>query len=67
MFDGVGGGEWLVLLAVVFVVTGPKSLPKVVRELGRYYAKIKRIAEHFRRELLDMEKEAVDIESKFPE
>lgn len=67
MFDGVGGGEWLVLLAVLFVVTGPKSLPKAVRELGRCYAKLKRMAEHFRRELLDMEREQGDIESKFPQ
>lgn len=67
MFDGVGGGEWLVLLAVVLVVTGPRSLPKAVRELGRYYAKFRRMAEHFRRELMDMEQEPGDIESKFPQ
>ena len=67
MFDGVGGGEWLVLLAVLLVVTGPKSLPKVVRELGRCYAKFRRMAEHFRRELADMEQDTVDIESKFPQ
>lgn len=68
MFGGIGGGEWLVLLAVLFVVIGPKSLPKAVRSLGRYYAKFRRIAENFRRELLDLDRESgEDIERKFPQ
>lgn len=57
IFDSVGFGEWFILLAVVLVVVGPKKLPSTARTLGSYYAKFRRAAENFRRQLLDMETE----------
>ena len=57
IFDSVGAGEWFVLLAVVLIVVGPKRLPSTVRKFGQYYAKFRRAAESFKRQLLDMDTE----------
>ena len=57
IFDSVGFGEWFVLLAVVLIVVGPKRLPETARKLGQYYAKFRRAAENFKRQLLDMDTE----------
>ena len=57
IFDSVGFGEWLVLLAVVLVVVGPKRLPETARTIGRYYARFRRAADAFKRQLLDMDNE----------
>jgi|SRR5574344_722995 Sec-independent protein translocase protein TatA len=57
IFDSVGAGEWFVLLAVVLIVVGPKRLPSTVRQFGQYYAKFRRAAESFKRQLLDMDTE----------
>ena len=57
LFDGVGAGEWLVLLAVLLVVMGPKRLPSTARKIGAYYSKFRRAAESFKRQLMDMDLE----------
>ena len=57
LFDSVGFGEWVVLLAVILVVVGPKRLPSTARKFGQYYAKFCRAAETFKRQLLDMDSE----------
>ena len=57
VFDGVGFGEWSVLLAVILVVVGPKRLPATARKFGQYYAKFRRAADRFKRQLLDMDSE----------
>ena len=57
LFESVGVGEWFVLLAVVLIVVGPKRLPETARKLGQYYAKFRRAAENFKRQLLDMDTE----------
>ncbi len=57
IFDGVGFGEWFVLLAVVLVVVGPKRLPSAARRFGQYYAKFRRAADSFKRQILDMDTE----------
>ena len=57
IFDSVGAGEWLVLLAVLLVVMGPKRLPSTARTIGSYYAKFRRAAESFKRQLMDMDYE----------
>ena len=62
IFDSVGAGEWLVLLAVLLVVMGPKRLPSTARKIGSYYAKFRRAAESFKRQLMDMDYE---IEREF--
>ena len=35
----------------------PKRLPETARKLGQYYAKFRRAAENFKRQLLDMDTE----------
>ena len=57
IFDSVGAGEWLVLLAVLLVVIGPKNLPSTLRKMGNYYAKFRRAADSFKRQLMDMDRE----------
>ena len=57
IFDSVGFGEWFVLLAVVLVVVGPKRLPSAAKELGRWSARIRRAADEFRRQLMEMDDE----------
>ena len=57
LFESVGAGEWLVLLAVLLVVMGPKRLPSTARKIGACYAKLRRAAEGFKRQLMDMDLE----------
>ena len=57
VFDGVGAGEWLVLLAVLLVVMGPKRLPSTARKIGSYYSKFRRAAESFKRQIMEMDTE----------
>jgi len=57
IFDSVGAGEWLVLLAVLLVVMGPKRLPATARKIGAYYSKFRRAADGFKRQLMEMDLE----------
>jgi len=57
IFDSIGVGEWLVLLAVVLVVVGPKRLPATARTIGKHYAKFRRAADSFKRQLMEMDTE----------
>ena len=57
IFDSVGAGEWLVLLAVLLVVMGPERLPSTARKIGAYYSKFRRAADGFRRQLMEMDLE----------
>ena len=57
VFDSVGAGEWLLLLAVLLVVMGPKRLPGVLRKFGSQYAKFRRAADGFKRQLMEMDTE----------
>ena len=57
VFDSIGIGEWFVLLAVVLIVVGPRRLPSTARKFGQYYAKFRRAAESFKRQIVDMDSE----------
>ncbi len=57
VFDSVGFGEWLVLLAVVLVVVGPKNLPSAARKIGAYYSRLRRAAETFKRQIMEMDRD----------
>jgi len=57
IFGDVGIGEWFVLLAVILVVVGPRRLPGTARKFGNWYARFRRAADSFRRELMDLEDE----------
>jgi Tat protein translocase TatB subunit len=54
---GIGVGEWFVLFVVLLIVMGPKRLPEAARKIGEYSAKIRRAAESFKRQLMDMDRE----------
>ena len=56
-FDSVGGGEWLVLLAVVLIVVGPKNLPSAARKTGQILAQLRRAADEFKRQIMTMDQE----------
>ena len=47
MFD-IGWGELVVIGIVALIAIGPKELPTVLRTLGQYMAKIRRMASDFR-------------------
>jgi len=55
IFDSVSGGEWLVLLAVVLVVVGPRNLPGAARSFGRFVGRLRRMADEFKRQLMSMD------------
>jgi sec-independent protein translocase protein TatB len=71
MFD-IGWGELLVIGIVALIAIGPKELPTVLRTLGQYMGKIKRMANEFQgqfqeaireAEFADIKKQAEDIHS----
>jgi sec-independent protein translocase protein TatB len=65
MFD-LGWSEMAVILLVALVVIGPKDLPRVAREIGKWTAKARSMARDFQRSLDDMAREAElqDIKSE---
>jgi sec-independent protein translocase protein TatB len=57
MFD-IGWSEMAVILVVALIVIGPKDLPRVARQIGRWTAKARGMAREFQRSLDDMAREA---------
>ena len=55
IFESAGVGEWFILLAVVIIVVGPKRLPETARKIGMYYGRLRRAADSFRRQLMEMD------------
>ncbi len=55
--ESVGGGEWLLLLAVILVVVGPKNLPSAARKIGQIMSQLRRAADEFKRQLMTMDEE----------
>lgn len=71
MFD-IGWGELVVIGIVALIAIGPKELPTVLRTLGQYMAKIRRMASDFQgqfqeamreAEMADLKKQAEDLKS----
>jgi sec-independent protein translocase protein TatB len=71
MFD-IGWGELVVIGIVALIAIGPKELPTVLRTLGQYMAKIRRMAGDFQSqfqeamreaELSELKKQAEDLKS----
>jgi Tat protein translocase TatB subunit len=48
-----GFGEMLFIVLLALIVVGPKRLPGLMRELGKYMAEFKRASNEFRRQLED--------------
>jgi sec-independent protein translocase protein TatB len=63
----VGWTEMLVIAIVMIVVVGPKDLPKMLRSFGRTTAKMRSMANDFRKQFDEALKEAEldDVKSSF--
>ncbi|MCB1882707.1 MAG: twin-arginine translocase subunit TatB [Geminicoccaceae bacterium] len=57
MFD-IGWSEMAIVMLVALVVIGPKDLPRVAREIGRWTGKARAMARDFHRAIDDMAREA---------
>lgn len=71
MFD-IGWGELVVIGIVALIAIGPKELPTVLRTLGQYMGKVRRMAAEFQgqfqdamreAEMADLKKQAEEIKS----
>ncbi len=58
MVPGIGGGELILIAVVALVVVGPKDLPKLLRQLGRFVGKMRRMADDFRTSFDDMARQS---------
>ena len=57
MFE-IGWGELLIIGIVALIAIGPKELPTVLRTLGQYMAKIRRMASEFQGQFQEAMREA---------
>src|SRR5215212_6472180 len=66
---GIGYSELLVIAIVGLVVIGPKDLPRVMRQVGRWMGKAQGMARHFRAGIDTMMREAEleEMEKKWRE
>ena len=48
MVPQFGFGEMIIILLLAIIVVGPKDLPKLMRTLGGYMARIRMMAQEFR-------------------
>lgn len=58
MLPGIGGSEFIVIAIVALIVVGPKDLPKLLRQLGRFVAKMRSMADDFRVSFEDMARQS---------
>jgi sec-independent protein translocase protein TatB len=63
MFD-ISWGELVLIGIVALIVIGPKELPTVLRSLGQWAAKIRRMASEFQSQFQDAMREAEVAELK---
>lgn len=66
MFD-IASSEFLLVMLVALVVIGPKDLPKVLRVVGHWVGKARRMASQFRAGFDEMvrESEIEELEKKW--
>jgi sec-independent protein translocase protein TatB len=57
MFD-FDAGKLIVIGVVALIVIGPKELPRVLRQLGQAYSKMRRMAADFQGQFMDAMREA---------
>jgi len=63
IFD-IGWGEFVLIGVVALIVFGPKELPVVLRTLGQYMTKIRRMAAEFQSQFQEAMREAEMAELK---
>jgi|SRR6516165_1355447 sec-independent protein translocase protein TatB len=75
MFD-IGWGELVVIGIVALIAIGPKELPTVLRTLGQYMGKVRRMAAEFQgqfqeamreAEMAELKKQAEDLKNSVSE
>ena len=64
MFD-IGWGELVLIGIVALIAIGPKELPTVLRTVGQYMGKIKRMAAEFQGQFQEAMREAEMAEFLF--
>ena len=66
MFD-IGWGELVIIGVVALIVIGPKELPAVLRTLGQWMGKIRRMASEFQGQFQEAMREAemADLKKQF--
>lgn len=57
MFD-IGGWELLVIAALALIVVGPKDLPKLIRSVGQWVGRARKLASDFQRGMDNAAREA---------
>jgi len=58
MLPGVGGSEIVVIAVIALLVVGPKDLPKLLRQIGRFVGKMRGMADDFRSSFEDMARQS---------
>lgn len=58
MLPDVGGLEYLVIAVVALLVVGPKDLPKMLRVVGQFVAKLRGMAAEFRASFDEMARQS---------
>lgn len=58
MVPGLGGSEIIVIAIVALIVIGPKDLPKMLREVGRFIGRARSMADEFRQSFDDMARQS---------
>src|SRR6185437_4377468 len=58
MLPGGRGGEIIIVAAIALIVVGPKDLPKLLRQLGRFVGKMRAMADDFRASFEDMARQS---------
>ena len=60
----IGFAEIILIAAVAILVVGPERLPKVMRQLGRWYGQLRRSADDLRRAFV-LEADRQDAEDRY--
>ena len=58
MLPGGRGGEIIIVAAIALIVVGPKDLPKLLRQLGRFVGKMRAMADDFKTSFEDMARQS---------
>jgi sec-independent protein translocase protein TatB len=58
MLPGGRGEELIIIAAIALIVVGPKDLPKLLRQIGRFVGKMRAMADEFKASFEDMARQS---------